>query len=43
MSILSSYRRIELMYDWPELYQTRMVNQGYLAREDAPLYLEGVE
>ena len=37
------YRRIELMYDWPELYQTRMVNQGYLAREDAPLYLEGVE
>ena len=31
------------MYDWPELYQTRMVNQGYLDREDAPLYLEGVE
>ena len=37
------YRRIELMYDWPELYQTRMVNQGNLDREDAPLYLEGVE
>ena len=38
-----SYRRIELRYEWPELYETRMVNQGYLAREDAPLYLEGVE
>ena len=35
--------RLELSYTWPELYQTRMVNHGYLAREDAPLYLEGVE
>ena len=33
------YRRIELMYDWPELYQTRMVNQGYLARRGRPPYI----
>ena len=34
---------ISLIYSGPELYQTRMVNQGYLDREDALFYLEGVE